>query len=110
MKHILTIFISSILFTIHLNAYNVRNVNSRDGLSNSAVIYLLQDNERYVWIGTYDGLNKYNGTDVEVYKPSINNKHSISGNVIRKIAESKNDYLWILTKAGLDKFSKKMTG
>lgn len=106
MRNILKILIlvSSI---IHLNAYNIRNVNSRNGLSNSAVIYLLQDNERYLWIGTYDGLNKYNGTDVEVYKPSINNKHSISGNVIRKIVESKNDYLWILTKAGLDKYSKK---
>lgn len=107
MKRILVLLIPFIIPIFYLNAYNVRNVNSRDGLSNSAVIYLLQDSERYLWIGTYDGLNKYNGTDVEVYKPSINNKHSISGNVIRKIAESKNNYLWILTKTGLDKYSKK---
>ena len=90
-----------------LSAYNIRHISSRDGLSNSAVIFLMQDKGRYLWIGTYDGLNKYNGTDIEVFKPNINNKHSLSGNVIRKVVESKNDYLWILTKSGLDKYSRK---
>tara|TARA_R110002049_G_scaffold3795_5_gene27566 strand:- start:31777 stop:35859 length:4083 start_codon:yes stop_codon:yes gene_type:complete len=106
MKHfqLILLLISSI---IQLHAYNIRNINSRHGLSNSAVTYLFQDSERYLWIGTYDGLNKYNGTDIKVYKPSINNEHSLSGNVIRKIIESKHDYLWILTKSGLDKYSKK---
>lgn len=92
---------------LNLNAYNIRHINSRDGLSNSSVIYLFQDTERYLWIGTYDGLNKYNGTDIKIYKPSINQKYSLSGNVIRKIVESKNDYLWIITKWGLDRYSKK---
>jgi len=108
MKHTPIILLFSFVSSfIHLNAYNIRNINSRDGLSNSAVIFLFQDKERYLWVGTYDGLNKYNGTDIKIYKPSINNKHSLSGNVIRKIVESKNDYLWILTKAGLDRYSKK---
>ncbi len=89
------------------NTYNIRQISNRDGLSNSAVICLLQDKDRHLWIGTYDGLNKYNGTDIQVYKPDIKNPHSISGNVIRRIVESKNDYLWIMTKGGLNKYSKK---
>lgn len=107
----ISLFILSVGLCIHLmagdNTYNIRQVSNRDGLSNSAVICLFQDKERYLWIGTYDGLNKYNGTDIEVYKPDIKKPHSISGNVIRKIIESKDDYLWIMTKGGLNKYSKK---
>jgi signal transduction histidine kinase/DNA-binding response OmpR family regulator/ligand-binding sensor domain-containing protein len=87
-------------------AYNIRQISSRDGLSNSAVICLYQDKERYLWVGTYDGLNKYDGSDIKIYKPDIKNPNSISGNVIRKIIESKDNYLWIMTKGGLNKYSK----
>lgn len=92
---------------LYSKAYNIRRLSSRDGLSNSAVICLLQDKERYLWIGTYDGLNKYNGVDIQIYKPDIKNQNSLSGNVIRKIVESKDDYLWIMTKGGLNKYSKR---
>ncbi len=104
------ILISIIVLTgIHarLDAYNIRHISSRDGLSNSAVICLLQDTERYLWIGTYDGLDKYDGTNISIYKPSVSDTRSLAGNVIRTIVESDADYLWIVTKSGLDKFSKK---
>lgn len=92
---------------IHSKAYNIRQINSWDGLSNSAVICMLQDNERYLWLGTYDGLNKYNGTEISIYKPDIRNHNSLSGNVIRKMVESKDGYIWIMTKGGLNLYSKK---
>lgn len=95
------------VFRIDVHAYNIRQISSRDGLSNSAVICLFQDKERFLWAGTYDGLNKYNGVEIETYKPNIKNSNSLSGNVIRKIVESKNDYLWIMTKGGLNKFSRR---
>lgn len=92
---------------LYSKAYNIRQISSRDGLSNSAVICMLQDKERYLWMGTYDGLNKYNGVDINIYKPDIRNHNSLSGNVIRKMVESKDDYLWIMTKGGLNMYSKK---
>ncbi|MDR1585665.1 MAG: response regulator [Prevotellaceae bacterium] len=109
MKHFKLVISLLILIgaCLSLKAYNIRQINSRDGLSNSAVICLFQDKERYLWVGTYDGLNKYNGADIQIYKPDIKNPNSISGNVIRRIIESKDDYLWIMTKAGLNKYSKR---
>lgn len=106
LKLILVLYVATGIIQ-NLPAYNISRIGSRDGLSSSAVICLLQDKERYLWIGTYDGLNKYNGTNIQIYKPDIRNERSLSGNVIRKIVESKNDYLWIMTKGGLNKFSKK---
>jgi len=113
MKHLKLILLLFTTFIICFSAkgsditYNIRQISNRDGLSNSAVICLFQDKDRHLWIGTYDGLNKYDGTDIQIYKPDIKNPHSISGNVIRRIIESKNDFLWIMTKGGLNKYSKK---
>lgn len=91
----------------YLHGYNLRQISSREGLSNSSVICLFQDSKRFLWIGTFDGLNMYDGRDIHIYKPDINNQNSLSGNVVRKIYETEGNYLWITTKWGLNKFSKR---
>lgn len=93
--------------TLPATAYNLRKISSREGLSNSSVCCLLQDNQRFLWLGTYDGLNMYDGREIHTYKPDINNPNSLSGNVIRNIVETENNYLWISTKWGLNKLSKR---
>lgn len=90
-----------------VHAYNLRQISNRDGLSNSSVICLFQDVDRFLWIGTYDGLDMYDGRDIHIYKPNINNINSLSGNVIRQIIETNGDFLWISTKWGLNKLSKR---
>lgn len=42
-------------------SHNLKQITNRDGLSNSSVICLFQDSERFLWVGTYDGLNMYDG-------------------------------------------------
>lgn len=46
-------------------------------LSNNAIICMHQDPDGYLWIGTYDGLNLYNGKDTYVYQFRLNNKNSL---------------------------------
>ena len=88
-------------------AYNLRQINSINGLSNSSVICIMQDDERFLWIGTYDGLNVYDGHNIHTYKPAINNTTGLSSNVIRKILETSTDYIWLSTKWGLNKFNQR---
>lgn len=90
----------------NISSHNLRQISNRDGLSNSSVTCLFQDEKRFLWIGTYDGLNMYDSQKIYVYKPDINNQNSLSSNVIRKIIETDN-YLWISTKWGLNKLSQK---
>lgn len=103
--HRLLLVLITIHFAGHLTAHNLRQISSRDGLSNSSVYCLFQDDERFLWIGTFDGLNMYDGRNITIYKPDINNQHSLSSNVIRSIIETNNRHLWISTKWGLNKFS-----
>ena len=52
-----------LLCTINsLSAYNIRQITNADGLTSSAVLSLLQDNKGFLWMGTCDGVNIYDGT------------------------------------------------
>lgn len=106
-KHFILLFLFLYCTTDNIYSYNLRQINNRDGLSNSSVTCLFQDDERFLWIGTYDGLNMYNSRDIYVFKPDINNQNSLSSNVIRSILETDSTYLWISTKWGLNKLSQR---
>lgn len=107
MKHILLLLLVLCSIINNIYAQNLRQISNRDGLSNSSVTSLYQDDERFLWIGTYDGLHKYNSREIYVYKPDINNQNSLSSNVIRNIIETDSLYLWVSTKWGLNKLSQR---
>jgi signal transduction histidine kinase/AraC-like DNA-binding protein len=78
-----------------------------EGLSCGSVYSLWQDEQRFMWFGSFDGLNRYDGRNVEVFKPNVNGGNSLSGNIIRNIIGTGDNYLWISIKNGLNKFSLK---
>lgn len=100
------LFISSISIN-SIYAYDsitFKNINIEDGLSQSTVQAMLQDSKGYIWIGTNDGLNRYNGYDMKVYK-NDDSKESISDNYILNIAEDKKGNVWVATCYGLSKIN-----
>ncbi|NQV29426.1 MAG: PAS domain-containing protein [Candidatus Marinimicrobia bacterium] len=76
-----------------------------DGLSNSYINCMLQDSKGFMWFGTQDGLNKFDGYNFKVYKHDSFNPNSISDNYIRFIIEARDGFLWIGTESGgINKF------
>src|SRR5690349_17310287 len=76
-----------------------------DGLSQNAGLAFFQDSKGYLWIGSQDGLNRYDGINFKVYKHDPEDPSSISHNSILVITEDKDGYLWIGTwGGGLDRF------
>ena len=75
-----------------------------DGLSGNTVLCLFQDSRGFLWIGTYSGLNRYDGYKVKVYKYDSEDEFSISNDGIRGICEDHDGNLWIGTNHGLNKF------
>ena len=75
-----------------------------DGLSQSTVTCILQDRQGFLWFGTANGLNKYDGYSFEVFKTDLNDSNSLSGNHIIALCEDRESNLWIGTSAGLNKF------
>jgi len=77
-----------------------------DGLSQISINCILQDAQGFMWFGTQDGLNKYDGYDFTVYKP-IPGENSLGDNYIRALYESQDGVLWVGTDGGgLDRFDR----
>ena len=83
--------------------FNFKNITIEDGLSQSTIKTIYQDSKGYIWIGTEDGLNRYNGYEFKQYKYDEYNKNSISHNYIFDITEDKNGHIWVSTTNGLTK-------
>jgi PAS domain S-box-containing protein len=76
-----------------------------DGLSQNAGLAIFQDSKGYLWIGSQDGLNRYDGFNFKIYKHDPEDPSSISHNSILAITEDKAGYLWIGTwGGGLNRF------
>ena len=83
-----------------------RNFATEQGLSLNDVKNIFQDNQGFMWFGTRDGLNKFDGNKFIVYKNDPLDSASISSNDVKSICEDNKGYLWVATTGGLNRFDK----
>ncbi|MEJ2618205.1 MAG: two-component regulator propeller domain-containing protein, partial [Ignavibacteriaceae bacterium] len=81
-------------------------ISSENGLPENSVTCILQDHLGYLWLGTLNGLVRYNGNSMKVFQHDKNDSSSISNSSISAIYEDKNKTLWIGTWNGLNKFNR----
>lgn len=84
--------------------YTLSRIAYPQGLSNSAVISLYQDNQGFMWFGTYDGLNNFDGKNMQVYRTDSDLGQHLLNNVIYDVNAADNDCLWISTNSGINRF------
>ena len=75
-----------------------------EGLSQSVVNCIFQDSKGYIWLGTQNGLNRFDGYSFSKYKFNPDDTTSLSNNWIYAVAEDNNGDLWIGTKGGLNRY------
>ena len=76
----------------------------KDGLSNNIVTSIVQDTSGFIWFGTSEGLNRWDGYNFKTYLLDPNDSSSISNNQIHDIYIDHNGNMWIGTSNGLNKF------
>ena len=85
-----------------LDRINFNNLSTKDGLSSNLITDIYQDSIGYMWIGTEDGLNQYNGNIVMQYKYESGNKNSLTSTCITSINEDVDSNIWVGTDSGLN--------
>ena len=86
--------------------FHDQRLSIKNGLSQNLIYCIYQDQNGFLWFGTKDGLNKYDGYEFEVYRQQPGNNRSLSNNNVRAIAGDKSGNLWIGTfGGGLNKFN-----
>ena len=104
-KILLLVLVFSSQYSSQLRDIQFDHFAAEEGLSNNTVLALMQDSRGFLWIGTFNGLNKYDGYNFKIYKNSLEDSTSISDNKIRALCEDKNGDIWIGTwGGGLNKF------
>lgn len=98
--YLLLLFIGIPLWGMPAEQYKFTHVNGADGLSNSHVKSIIQDSYGYVWLGTRNGLNRYDGTSMRQY--NCFDPQSGRGNqVISALFEDTQRRLWVGTDNGV---------
>lgn len=102
MKVVFQLFISS--FLLSQSDFTFRNISVEDGLSESTVKVVFEDHQGFIYFGTENGLDFYDGYKFHNYQMHSFDEASILGNKISSIYEDSNNKIWVGTVLGVSKF------
>lgn len=91
------LFMPSFTTSAQNPSYNIHSLSTKDGLSNNYVTSVLEDDKGFIWIGTYDGLNRWNGYEFEVFRHQKDNPNSMPGNFVLAMEKDNAGNIWIGT-------------
>ena len=104
---IILLITTNIVYVSAYNNINFKNITSEDGLSQGTVETIIQDDQGYIWLGTNDGLCRYNGYEFKIYKHDEELENSITNNYIVDIKQDNSGNIWVGTANGLSKIDTK---
>ncbi|ANH80507.1 hybrid sensor histidine kinase/response regulator [Niabella ginsenosidivorans] len=84
-----------------------RTISIDQGLSQSTVFAIQQDRSGFIWVGTQDGLNRYDGKTFTVYRPAKEDSSSLFSSYIRSLFVDKEGMLWIGGNKGISCYNYK---
>jgi len=103
----LLIFFSFFLILLNTSGQDLKFISytTEHNLSQSLIYKIVQDKQGFIWVGTDDGLNQFDGKNFKVFKNLPNNTNSLSSNKINDLFVDKVGNLWIATDRGLNQYS-----
>ncbi|MBL0741143.1 sensor histidine kinase [Chryseolinea lacunae] len=100
-------FLSFFPISLHAqSSIRFERITVDDGLSQSAVTSMRQDKYGYLWIGTQDGLNRYDGNSFTVYRHDLKKPTSFPAHRVNKLFLDANENLWISYQNGLSRYER----
>ncbi len=89
------------------HAQSVNHYSTSDGLAHKHVTAMYQDSKGYLWVGTWDGLSKFDGENFTTFHHSPEDSTSIFGNQISMITEDSSGNVWAVSRKGIMRYSER---
>jgi signal transduction histidine kinase/CheY-like chemotaxis protein/ligand-binding sensor domain-containing protein len=108
-KHFITIILVLCALTglAQNQSLKFEHIGANEGLSQINVSTIMQDSRGFMWIGTRDGLNKYDGYSFTTYRHDAQDPQSITSSMVADMVEDKEGNIWVATIIGLNKIDRK---
>ena len=105
---LLMLFILVLPFSspLHSQPLSFRHLTVDNGLSQNSVYAILEDHQGFMWFGTADGLNRYDGYQFKTYKSYARDSSTLSNNTIRALCEDRSGTIWVGTDKGLNRYDR----
>ncbi len=101
-------FFSSIFLINAQSNIQFEHITSEKGLSQNDINTIIQDDEGFMWFGTHDGLNRYDGYSFKIFRFEESNPKSIPNNLVRSLQKDKEGNLWMInSNYGITRFNPK---
>ncbi|HPR30768.1 MAG TPA: two-component regulator propeller domain-containing protein [Prolixibacteraceae bacterium] len=103
-RTLLHILLPLLLFsgTGYSQSYKFRTLNGDAGLSSNQINTIFKDSKGFVWVGTVNGLNRFDGSECRIFRKEIHSAASIGNNLVNQIFEDHEGRLWVVTGGGLN--------
>ncbi len=103
------LFILTLIFCSFLNGQDdyvrFKRITINEGLSLSSVYYIYQDSKGFMWFGTEDGLNKFDGQSITVYGATTDQHYLLANKWIEIVYEDKSGMIWLGSRGGLTMYN-----
>ncbi|HTE11772.1 MAG TPA: two-component regulator propeller domain-containing protein [Chitinophagaceae bacterium] len=105
-KALLLLFVLSVSVFVQAQppSFNFHQLTTGNGLSDPVIRSITQDKYGYIWIGTSNGLNRFNGYDVKVFQHKLNDAFSLPENFVPALQTDDDGNLWVAQSKGIYKF------
>jgi signal transduction histidine kinase len=87
--------------------FHFEHLTFKNGLSSNRVFNIIQDRQGFYWIGTADGLNRFDGSSFKVFRHNRNDSMSLANNLCHTLLEGDDGDIWVATLRGVCRYEKK---
>lgn len=91
----------------HAQSYYFRNYQAGNGISSNTITSILQDKKGFMWFGTRNGLNRFDGSSFRIFKQDPQDSTSIGSNSVLSLYEDEEEQLWVGTYKGIYRYNPK---
>jgi two-component system, sensor histidine kinase and response regulator len=85
---------------------NFIHLSIKEGLTQGSALSLIQDRKGFIWIGTEDGLNRYDGLKMKIYRLADDDPNSLSNDTVTVLFEDSQGTIWVGTNRGLNRYNR----
>lgn len=90
----------------HPAQFEFQHIQEKDGLSYNVINSFLQDRDGYLWVGTFDGLNRYDGNQFIKFKHNRSDPNSLLHNTVHDLCEDRQGNIWMVVDNGVSCYEK----